>query len=1233
MMGVLPMNLDYFITNEFGELEITNDTNKGIPTSVVARFRFGLDFDGSKVAAAKYLVPNIREFNPNADGTAHGYSDDIEYKEGMLATYQFSDVFEDYIHVVPSYTGVTLSPTNYGPAEKENKRDLMLGTNNNNIPEDYFYKFVYGKVYTVSSFQGAHFEGSRRDAFLGIKQIRPTADEDCASKANYFPTNFGYRNRTKFMLIVSQVLLFIQYIFGVIFVKVGELLGKFFYGIYRFFYGLGIGGWRPFRGFSQQLEDLAYRIQDRFTQQLPLTIYPDCEECTTSDIAVVSDTSYADSYCRLAEVKLQVYLPIIFGTIIRFRTPYSPSSDNFRNSITDSTFLTGTTETSNFFGTGNTETARDSDGPCTGATALDFSSLLGLSTLTTVIDGSTVPRYAVEIYGWANVTGNTIISEYVSELWNPPENPEQTYFQHIGGDLVIQYSNDIFEDLTGINITIAPADPQAPIFTDTYIVVRIYDRSLPKVLISTITGTTDLQIEEGCDKYDKVYNESMQLGFIWSTGQTSYGSPYWPINPNPGIYLEDNTYMESPTPDATHINLLSTVIADSYGVLRMPRYKPFTRIGRAYYDRKTKSGYSEFRDGVFTIIPVIHGRSNNFPAIQEWYRRKRVGLFFCGGVINYSFIDNWLNGILYFFKFEKRVRWDNEGAFDLNQRRTKYPRELVFFNILDNNFYYRCTPYQVLSGFTGQLYESNTLEILHPTTFYDVGVRDEFLAEICYDPMVDPECSVIRDIGPTSYQDAANIVEYAINYRMDITNSKFDVDDFFTGQPVTEVHTRIKVLDGDITQLISINCEAGIEGFDLDTPHYNMYNGELLDPEDPRFGVFFKDAFGAYAPISIDLKLDLNGVLIRSCLNNRLGDFSQIVPFYLWNKGREGFGLYGTYSDSQTWDRLAIASMKLQRIFSISGVTSTVTNYLMPDGEEEYLLKPMTIDHPTFAFTGGTEDMLERFEVISYDIPDTSPDGAIDYVEGDLWLYVPPTSGTTKDPQGGIIYVVVNKQWVAQPDPYLEGIREMFIPQTALNYADIRQVLSTPFLFYFGLRPEKTALDLLIKYFGPKGAFTTPTPIPLTEITPTPPPPTSPMPTPSISTTPGLPPSPSVTPTPSTSSAFLGYPIIYVANKSSKSYRIDNVKVQSLSVVLSPTLPYASGVNGSGNSPYGAGTYTISVTITGTGTIGSNVHITDSVSTDRCGSFSPLAGGTVIISGVVMNTSTPINIELNDFAC
>ena len=126
-------------------------------------------------------MPNIREFNPNNGSN--------EYSEGMLATYQFSDVFEDYITIVPP-TGITIDSTNYDRIDKQN---LMLGVNNNNIPEDYFYKFIYDKVYTVSSFQGSHYETLRRDSFLGIKQIRPNTDEDCASSTNYFPTNFALK--------------------------------------------------------------------------------------------------------------------------------------------------------------------------------------------------------------------------------------------------------------------------------------------------------------------------------------------------------------------------------------------------------------------------------------------------------------------------------------------------------------------------------------------------------------------------------------------------------------------------------------------------------------------------------------------------------------------------------------------------------------------------------------------------------------------------------------------------------------------------------------------------------------------------------------------------------------------------------------------------------------------------------------------------------------------------------
>jgi len=295
VMAAFPMNMEYVYTNEFGEEEVTNDPNKGIPTTAIARFKLSLSFESHKHAVAKYLVPNIREFNPNASGS-HSLN---EYSEGMLASYQFSDVFEEYISVTPPISGMTLDSTNYDASVKAHKKDLMLGTNNGGIPEDYFYKFIYGKVYTVSSFQGTHYETSRRDAFLGIKQIRPNVEEDCASSTNYFPTNFAFKNRTKFALLLAQVILFVQFVFATILIKFAEIFGKFLWGIGQVLYNIGIGRWRPFRRISQRFQDAAYRVQDRFTKVLPLTIYPDCEECTSDDATQIVDSAYANDYCRV----------------------------------------------------------------------------------------------------------------------------------------------------------------------------------------------------------------------------------------------------------------------------------------------------------------------------------------------------------------------------------------------------------------------------------------------------------------------------------------------------------------------------------------------------------------------------------------------------------------------------------------------------------------------------------------------------------------------------------------------------------------------------------------------------------------------------------------------------------------------------------------------------------------------------------------------------------------------
>lgn len=607
-----------------------------------------------------------------------------------------------------------------------------------------------------------------------------------------------------------------------------------------------------------------------------------------------------------------------------------------------------------------------------------------------------------------------------------------------------------WKNLTGINYTTS-SDVQK-----IKVVLRIYDRI---GISSELSGST-LDIETGCKKYDKTYDETIVFKYLWSLNGV-YGDSYNPLNPLTGY---TNGYVESlvqPSPDH---NLLSTIIGTNT-TKRLPRFSKFTKISNSTYDRKTKSGMTEFRDGVFTIVPVFSGKSYNLNAIREWYRRKRIGSMFCGGVTNYSFVDNWLHGTLYFFKFNKKVRWHNESTFRINRRTTRYPRELIFFNPLEKEFYYRCTPYDAsTSTFIGQKYKTIESgfyhEILHPTTFYDVGVRDEFFNDICTDSRLDPASSVIRDITPTSYQEPANIIEHAINYRMDISAGKTDVSDFFTG---AQYGNRIKSLDGDIRQLISINSEAGIEAFDLDSPEYFMLNGDLMDPEIENIKSYFHNG-SQYGPTPIDFKLDDNGKFIRRSLNYILGDYSQKVPFYLWDKGGIGFGPYNENSDKQKWDRSVIASMKIQRIFSINNYISTETNYIKTDGDEKYLLMPMTINHPTYTFNGNYEDTLERFtEITGY------PPNSNRYNEQDLWLYV--VSGTTDDPLIGIIYVFVNNMWIQQNSLYIKGEQETFLFQTIQNYYGEKQILSTPFHFYFGLRPQKTALDLLIKYYGPKGAF------------------------------------------------------------------------------------------------------------------------------------------------------------------
>ena len=160
----VPMNLDYLITNEFGEQVISDDPEKGIPTK--GKYRFKVKWNQSPsisepVRRAYFLVPNIKEHGWTSSTTS---PNSIRRKQ----SYAFSLDWNDY-----GNTGTTI-----GQQMIQEAIDC----------EDKFYMMQYNKVYTVSQLIDQYRNGYLNNQFIGIKNI---LDESCESENNKFPTNDG----------------------------------------------------------------------------------------------------------------------------------------------------------------------------------------------------------------------------------------------------------------------------------------------------------------------------------------------------------------------------------------------------------------------------------------------------------------------------------------------------------------------------------------------------------------------------------------------------------------------------------------------------------------------------------------------------------------------------------------------------------------------------------------------------------------------------------------------------------------------------------------------------------------------------------------------------------------------------------------------------------------------------------------------------------------------------------
>jgi hypothetical protein len=99
----IPMNLDYMMTDEYGNMVPTNHPDKGVPTRTRVRFRISMqDFenDNENLARGKMLVPH----NPNIYNGVIASDSELDYNFGTKTKEEsYRDLFWNGVYTVKSY--------------------------------------------------------------------------------------------------------------------------------------------------------------------------------------------------------------------------------------------------------------------------------------------------------------------------------------------------------------------------------------------------------------------------------------------------------------------------------------------------------------------------------------------------------------------------------------------------------------------------------------------------------------------------------------------------------------------------------------------------------------------------------------------------------------------------------------------------------------------------------------------------------------------------------------------------------------------------------------------------------------------------------------------------------------------------------------------------------------------------------------------------------------------------
>lgn len=128
----IPMNLDYVITDEYGNLVPTDNPEKGLPTRTRVRFRVSLsdfDSDTSNNHLSKMLVPNNPKNETDIDYTFGSFT--LDDDEGSKS---FRDLFWNNVYTVKSFVPRIQKGNNQRTEKFSGIKNVNVTEGNNPIP-------------------------------------------------------------------------------------------------------------------------------------------------------------------------------------------------------------------------------------------------------------------------------------------------------------------------------------------------------------------------------------------------------------------------------------------------------------------------------------------------------------------------------------------------------------------------------------------------------------------------------------------------------------------------------------------------------------------------------------------------------------------------------------------------------------------------------------------------------------------------------------------------------------------------------------------------------------------------------------------------------------------------------------------------------------------------------------------------------------------------------------------